>query len=166
MKHLLWAVIVVSLATATSVLADETDDASLLSDASIEVGFSQDGEPEPHMLAVASAGEVRVYQVREREKEPGRRSLASATPAPAEIEGRELSKEVFLKRLRQAVDDHGFFNARQVREKRRCHDSYILRVKVGKRFRERRGCSIQGNDPFAAFSQNFFRDAFLAWKRK
>ena len=149
MKQLLWAIIVASFVTATSVFAGETEYSS------IEVGFSQDGEPEPHLLVVAEGEKVTVYQLAE-----------GANRVIASTQGREMPTDIYMKRLSQAVDENGFFSARQVREKRRCHDAYVLRIKVGIRVRERKGCGIQGNDPFAAFSQNFFKDAFVAWRRK
>lgn len=135
-----------------------------LEGASIEVGFTQDNESEPHLLAVAWVDRVQVYQL-EAAPERDERVAKIATQPPMSAQPKLMPVKIFSKRIHQAIDEERFFSARQARPKGRCHDRYILRVKYGGRFRERRGCTNQSNDPFAAFAQLFFRDAFVTWSR-
>ena len=131
--------------------------------ASIEVGFSQNNEPEPHFLAVVHEGSVKLYQLEEHRKVSGR-AIASVKSEPmADLPAREMPVSAFHKRVRQAMTDVNFFTARQPKLKRKCKDRYILKVRVGDKYRERSGCANQSNDPFAVLSQRFFRDAFVSW---
>lgn len=136
-----------------------------LEGASIEVGFSQDGEPEPHLLGVARGGTVNVYQLREAGLQISR-GLASVPAEPAaDLPSKKMAPGSFAKRFNQVVNVENFFTARQPKPKHRCTDKYVLRVRLGTKFRERRGCSNQSDDAFAGIAQNFFRDAFLAWSK-
>lgn len=134
--------------------------------ASIEVGFSQDNEPEPHLFAYAADNDkIQLYQLKEAPAEADARVARAPSVPPAEAASKTLSVAVFLKRINQVVEADGFFDAAQARRKTNCKDRYVLRIKAGGKFRERRGCTNQTNDPFAAFAQVFFRDAFVAWSK-
>lgn len=129
--------------------------------ASVEVGFSQDGEPEPHLLAVAARDRVELYQV-----EKASRKIASAPVTPPEnSKARAMPPSVFAKRLHQIVDDEGFFTKKQPKFKRGCKDRYTVRIKYKNMYKQRTGCANQHDDPYAVFAQLFFRDAFIVWTR-
>jgi hypothetical protein len=136
-----------------------------LEGSSIEVGFTQDGEPEPHLLAVAGGGTVKLFELQEATRVVDNRHATAPSPAPESEASKMMPVELFVKRMSQAVDADHYFSAPQPRPKRRCKDKYVLRIKQGSKFRERRGCSNQSNDAFAALAQNMFRDAFLVWRK-
>jgi hypothetical protein len=136
-----------------------------LEGSSIEVGFTQDGEPEPHLLAVAGEGTVKLYELQENAPATDRKKATAPTPAPEGEASKTMPVELYVKRMSQAIDVDHFFTALQPRPKRRCKDQYVVRIKRGSKFRERRGCSNQSNDAFAALAQNAFRDAFLVWRK-
>lgn len=171
MKQLLWIAAIVFMATLATVAGADEKTAELapvvpmsLEGSSIEVGFSQDDEPEPHMLVVYEAGQAKLFQLEPRTKAEDRRAARQPSSAPAAEQTKVMLPETYAKRLTQAVETEKFFTAPQPRAKR-CKDRYILRVKQGDKFRERRGCSMQADDPYAAFAQNIFRDAFTVWNK-
>ncbi|MBI3543971.1 MAG: hypothetical protein HY075_11930 [Deltaproteobacteria bacterium] len=195
MRLLLWAAVVASVMTVVSLYAEAADDAarvapktvnrlpasndsaptvveeqdaplsSELAGASIEVGFSQDNEPEPHLLAVGGEGRVQLFQLGEVSPELDRRPASEAKDVPQGTAPKGMPPGVFARRMKQAVEVEKFFSARQPKPKRHCKDHYLVRIKMGDKFRERRGCTNQSNDPFAGFAQLFFRDAFVMWSR-
>lgn len=128
-----------------------------LSGASIEVGFSQEGEPEPHMFAAVDDTKVRVYHT-EHSRSPA--SVSSLENKPSTL----MSVEVFAKRIHRVVDDDRFFSAKQPNAKPHCKDKYYLKITMSGKTRVRSGCANQNNDPFAQFAQVFFKDSFLAWQ--
>lgn len=158
MKQLFWAVFFSVIIVFVSVVAESSEPNEVSApyeDSSIEVGFSQDGEPEPHLRAIAKDGRVTLFEIAE--------NATSPTEGDA---GREMQPRVYMKRMRQGIEQEGFFSAPQARPKGRCKDKYVIRITQGQRTRERRGCSNQSNDRFAAFAQMVFRDSFLSYRQR
>lgn len=195
MRYLAWAVGIVSIVAFFSVMADAAEVAARvapkqanripqsnpepeetpappvlnlpkeLEETSVEVGFSQEGEPEPHLLAIAKDGAVKLFELPEKSPALDKKKASAASEPPSEAKPSELPVPVYVKRMQQLLERERFFSAAQPRKKGRCRDEYVLRVKQGSKFRERRGCAVQSNDPFAGIAQNFFRDAFLSWSK-
>ena len=153
MQQIFWGVFIALFASCVSVFASD----------SIEVGFVQEDEPEPHFLMVESKGEIEVFELPQLPSEQDRKIASLPTPTP-KSKSRSISGESYTKRFHQAVDERAFFEARQVKPKGRCRDKYILRIQQGEKFRERRGCAHQEDDPFADLAQLIFKDAFLAYR--
>jgi len=156
MKQIIWMVSIIMLATIISVSTNAAE-----TQTSIEVGFFQQGEPEPHLLVVAGKESATVYQLPELPQKEDLK-VAKAPRAPlADDKGVAMSLEQFKKRFTQAVDEEGFFSNKVTRKRGKCGDQYILRIQHEGRFKERRGCTYDPKDPFAGFAQLIFRDAFL-----
>ena len=118
------------------------------------------------MLIVADQSDVKVYQLTEaKNRTEDLKKAKGPTEVPAGVDGKKMSSELFQKRLTQGLETYHFFTGGQPGRKRGCKDEYVVRILHAGKFRERRGCSNQNNDQYAAFAQNAFREAFGAWNK-